>query len=418
MEKNMRRVVITGLGAVTPVGNTAPEFWNGLMTCDHTAAATVTRYDPSIYKVHFACEVKDFDENALFASPKETRKSDRFSWFAIAAGREAWADSGLDLQSANANRIGCIIGSGMGGLATMEEQIEVMLNKGPSRISPFVIPKIIPNMAAGMVSIDLGIKAPNYCICSACASGSQAIGEAFRAIQYGSMDACVCGGAEACVTRFTIAGFSNMMALSTRNDAPHTASRPFDATRDGFVVSEGAGLLVIEELEHALARGAKIYCEVVGYGASGDAYHIAAPDDSGDGAARAMIAAVEDADLQPEEVDYINAHGTSTPVGDKIETMAIKTVFGEYAYKLAVSSTKGVTGHLLGAAGGVEAIASAMTIYTGIIPPTVNLTTPDPLCDLDYVPGKPRKADVKVALSNSFGFGGHNVTLAFKKYEQ
>lgn len=415
--KNMRRVVVTGMGAVTPVGNSVPEFWQNLLVSKRTAAVPITRFSTTDYKVRFACEVQNFDHNVLFTSPKEARKCDRVCWYALAAGREAWKDSGLDLTKTDAGRIGCIIGTGMGGLETMEDQISTMLEKGPSRISPFVIPKIIPNMPAGMVSIDLGIKGINYCACSACSSGAHAIGEAFRAVQHGQAEACICGGAEACLTRFCVAGFSNMMALSTRNDEPGASSRPFDKNRDGFVIGEGAGLIVLEELEHALARGAKIYAEMIGYGASGDAYHITAPDPDGDGGARGMQSALDDAGIQPEEVSYINAHGTSTPMNDRLETLAIKRVFKDYAYKLPISSTKSVTGHLLGAAAGLEAIVCVKSIMDGIVPPTVNITTPDPECDLDYVPDEPRKVDVRVAISNSLGFGGHNVTLAFKRYE-
>ena len=417
MAKNMRRVVVTGCGAIGPTGNTMTEFWAGLKQAQGTAAKVIERFDTSECKVHFACQVYDFDPDSLFSSPKETRKSDRVVWYAIAAGRDAWKDSGLDLSKCDPTRIGCIVGTGMGGLETMESQLEIVMKRGPGRVSPFAIPKMIPNMASGMVSIDLGLKGPNFCVCSACATGANAIGEAFHAIQLGQMDIAVAGGTEACVTKLAVAGFSNMMALSMRNDDPTHSSRPFDKNRDGFVMGEGAGLLVVEELEHALQRGARIYAELVGYGATGDAFHITAPDPEGNGGYGGMKMALDEAGLSPEDVDYINAHGTGTMMNDKVESLSIRKLFGKHAYKLAVSSTKGVTGHMLGAAGAIEAAICVKSIAEGVIPCTVNYETPDPDCDLDIVPNEWRKQDIRVAISNSLGFGGHNATLAFKRYE-
>ncbi len=417
MTNQKRRVVVTGYGIIGPIGHNVPDFWNDLKKAKCTSATIIDRFDSTEFKVHFACEIKNFDPNTLFTSPKEARKADRGCWYALKAAREAWEMSGLEDSDIPRHRIGCVIGTGMGGLETMEQQMDIVLTRGPSRVSPFCIPKIIPNMQAGMVSIDLGIKGPNFCVSSACASSAHAIGEVFHAIQLGMMDAAICGGSEACVTRLAVAGFGNMMALSMRNDAPEKSSRPFDADRDGFILSEGAGIVALEALEMAKARGAKILGEIVGYGASGDAYHITSPAPAGEGGANGMRFALEDAGLKPEDVDYINAHGTSTPLNDKLETIAIKSVFGDHAYKLAVSSTKGVTGHMLGAAGVVEAIISIKAIEEGVLPCTVNYETPDPDCDLDYVPNEWRKADVRVAISNSLGFGGANATLAFKRYE-
>lgn len=412
MEK--RRVVITGLGLVTPLGIGVNETWEGLLQ-GRSGVGKITLFDASSYPVQIAAEVKNFDPSQ-YIEPKEIKKMDRFIHFAIAATEMAMKDSGLKITPENAPRVGVIIGSGMGGLPMIEHYHKTLLEKGHRRISPFFIPMIIINLAAGHISIRYGAKGPNSSPCTACATGSHSIGDAFRIIQRGDADAMIAGGTEAVITPMGIAGFTAMKALSTRNDEPERASRPFDIDRDGFVMGEGAGILILEELGHALRRGAKIYGEIIGYGMSGDAYHITAPAPEGEGAARCMEAAIRDAGIRPEEVDYINAHGTSTKYGDELETMAIKKVFGDHAYKLSVSSTKSMTGHLLGAAGGVEAVITVLSIYNNIIPPTINLEKPDPACDLDYVPNKARKAEVKCAISNSFGFGGTNACLIFKKF--
>jgi 3-oxoacyl-[acyl-carrier-protein] synthase II len=409
-----RRVVITGMGVISPVGNSQDEFWKSL-TEGRNGIGQITRFDVSKYSARIAGEVKDFDP-AQFMDRKELRRMDRCTHYAMAAAKMAVEDSGLKIEGEFAERVGVIIGSGIGGTETWEAQHQKLLEAGPDRISPFFVPMMIIDIAAGQVSIAFGAKGLNLATVSACASGGHAIGESMKSIQTGDCDAMICGGAEAPVTPLALAGFCAMRALSLRNDHPEQASRPFDKDRDGFVMGEGAGILVLEELEHAKARGAKIYAEICGYGASGDAYHMTAPAPGGEGAARAMKMALRTGDLKPEEVDYVNAHGTSTDMNDKYETAAIKTVFGEHAKKLAVSSTKSMTGHLLGAAGGVEAIATVLTIKHGVIHPTVNYTTPDPECDLDYVPNKARTAKVKAALSNSFGFGGHNVSLAFREF--
>ncbi|NMD70798.1 beta-ketoacyl-ACP synthase II [Bacillus sp. DNRA2] len=411
MEK--RRVVVTGVGAVTPLGNDVETTWKNLIA-GVSGVGPLTRLDADQYPAKVAAELKDFNIEA-FIEKKDARKMDRFTQYAVAAASMAVKDANLEITDENATRVGVWIGSGIGGMETFENQFETFLNRGYKRVSPFFVPMIIPDMAAGQVSIMLGAKGINSCTVTACATGTNSIGDAFKVIQRGDADVMVSGGAEAPITRMSVAGFCANTALSTNPD-PQTASRPFDANRDGFVIGEGAGIVVLEELEHALARGAKIYAEIVGYGATGDAYHVTAPAPGGEGGARAMKQALADGGIKPEEVDYINAHGTSTGYNDKYETAAIKEVFGEHAYKLAVSSTKSMTGHLLGAAGGVEAIFSAMALQEGILPPTMNLQTPDPECDLDYVPNEARKQDISVVISNSLGFGGHNATIALKKY--
>ncbi|OEG00360.1 beta-ketoacyl-[acyl-carrier-protein] synthase II [Vulcanibacillus modesticaldus] len=411
-----RRVVVTGMGVISPVGNDLDSFWNSLVN-GISGIDYITQFDTTNYSVKIAAEVKDFKPED-FIEKKEVRRLDRFTQFAIAASKMAIKDADLTINEANAERVGVYIGSGIGGLKTIEEQHTVLLNKGPKRISPFFIPMLISNMASGQVSIIAGAKGPNYAPISACATGTHAIGDAFLMIERGDADVMIAGGAEATIAPLAVAGFSSMKALSTRNDEPKKASRPFDKDRNGFVMGEGAGVLILESLDHALNRGAKIYAEVIGYGATGDAYHFTAPAPEGQGAARAMKLALKRANIKPEEVDYINAHGTSTELNDKYETMAIKSVFTDHAYKLAVSSTKSVTGHLLGAAGAIEGIAIAMAITHGIIPPTINYENPDPECDLDYVPNESRKQEIKVALSNSLGFGGHNATIVMKKYEE
>ena len=414
-----RRVVLTGLGVITPVGNTVQKFWDSLLE-GRSGVGKIQCFDPSKFSCHIAAEVLDFDPSKYF-SPKDVRKTDRFVQFAVAASDLAFKDSKLDMEKEDNNRIGVIIGSGIGGLHTVESEhmkyMERGPEKGPSKISPFLIPMLIVNMAAGQVSMRLKAKGPNYCVVTACASGNHSIGDAFRVIKKGEADVMITGGSEAAITRMGFGGFCSLRALSTRNDEPTRASRPFDKERDGFVIGEGAGTIILEELEHALKRNANIYCEIIGYGMSGDAYHMTAPDPEGGGAVRCMKLCLEDAGVKPEEVDYINAHGTSTFYNDKVETLAIKKAFGEHAKKLAVSSTKSVTGHLLGAAGGVESVACALAIQNQIAPPTINLENKDPDCDLDYVPNKPRNMKIDVAMSNSLGFGGHNATILFKKYK-
>jgi 3-oxoacyl-[acyl-carrier-protein] synthase II len=410
-----QRVVITGLGAVTPVGIGKDIFWSNL--CAGTSGISrVTRFNVDDYPTQVGAEIKDFDPHQ-FMDKKEARRMDRFGQFAVAAARLAIDDAGIDVTTLDTERAGVSVGSGIGGICTIEDQIKVLNEKGPRRISPFFVPMLIANMASGYISIEFGLKGPNTTLVTACATGTHSIGEAFKVIQLGAADVMVAGGSEAAFSPIAFAGFCAMRAMSTRNDDPLHASRPFDRDRDGFVMGEGAGVVVLESLEHALARGATIYAEVAGYGLSGDAYHITAPDPDGSGARRCMNMALTDADLAPEEMDYINAHGTSTGLNDKTESLAIKKVFGEHAYKLAVSSTKSMTGHLLGAAGGVEAIVCALTIERGVIPPTVNYENPDPDCDLDYTPNKPVKRTVAVAMSNSFGFGGTNASLILKKFE-
>ena len=413
-----RRVAITGVGIVSPIGNTKEEFWNSILA-GKSGAARITCLDPTNFSSHIAAEVKNFDPTP-YVNPKELKRMDRFVQLAVSASKMAVDDARLDIGQEDKNRIGVYIGSGIGGLHTIEEQVMAYLRRGPkigpSKITPFLIPMLIVNMASGMVSISLGAKGPNSAVATACASGNHAIGDAFRIIQRGEADMMVTGGAEGALTHMGFGGFCALRALSKRNDDPEHASRPFDKDRDGFVMGEGAGIIILEELEHAKNRKANIYSEIIGYGMSGDAYHITAPDPKGDGAVRCMKAAINDADVSPDEVDYINAHGTSTQLNDKIETLAIKKVFGKHAYKLAISSTKSMTGHTLGAAGGIELIATILGIKEGIIHPTTNYEVPDPECDLDYVPNKPRTKQVNVAISNSLGFGGHNATVIVRKY--
>jgi 3-oxoacyl-[acyl-carrier-protein] synthase II len=410
-----RRVVLTGLGALTPIGNTAEELWTGL-TEGRSGIGPITKFDATAYDTRIAGEIKNFDPLA-FVDKKEARRLDPYLQYAIASSVMAVGDAGLDPTRVDGERFGVMIGSGIGGITTLLEGEKVRETKGPDRVSPFVIPMLIINMASGLVSMRFGAKGPNSSVVTACATGNHAIGDAFRIIQRDDADVMIAGGAEAIIVPLTIAGFCAMKAMSTRNDDPQKASRPFDAGRDGFVCGEGAGIVVLESLEHARRRDARIYAEIIGYGMTGDAHHMTAPDPEGDGAARAMARALKDARLTPSDVGYVNAHGTSTPYNDRFETVAIKRVFGDHARKLAVSSTKSMTGHLLGAAGGVEAIATALALHHGLLPPTINYETPDPDCDLDYVPNQARKQDVDVALSNAFGFGGTNATLVFRKYQ-
>lgn len=415
-QNNRRRVVITGIGLVSPVGIGIEENWSNLIA-GKSGIGPITRFDSSAYASRIAGEVKNFHPEE-FINKKELRKMDPFLQFALGAARYAMEDSGLQIPPEFAPRVGVVVGCGLGGLLTIEESHKQMLEFGPKKVSPFFIPMIISNMAPGLISIYHGAKGPNLSLQTACAAGTHAIGQAYHLIRNGFTEAMITGGVESTVTRLAIAGFTAMRALSTRNDDPLHASRPFDKERDGFVMGEGSGLLIIEELEFARARGAKIYAEVIGFGASGDAYHMAAPAPEGEGAARCMQAALDDAAISPRDVQYINAHGTSTDLNDKYETQAIKTVFGDHAYKMAVSSTKSMTGHLLGAAGGVEAAYTALTLYHQTMPPTANYEFPDPDCDLDYVPNTARKADIEVALSNSFGFGGTNGTLVFRRWKE
>lgn len=407
-----KRVVVTGLGALSPLGNDVDTSWNNAIN-GVSGIGPITRVDAEEYPAKVAAELKDFNVED-YMDKKEARKMDRFTQYAVVAAKMAVEDADLNITDEIAPRVGVWVGSGIGGLETLESQFEIFLTKGPRRVSPFFVPMMIPDMATGQISIALGAKGVNSCTVTACATGTNSIGDAFKVIQRGDADVMVTGGTEAPLTRMSFAGFSANKALSTNPD-PKTASRPFDKNRDGFVMGEGAGIIVLEELEHALARGAKIYGEIVGYGSTGDAYHITAPAQDGEGGARAMQEAIKDAGIAPEEIDYINAHGTSTYYNDKYETMAIKTVFGEHAHKLAVSSTKSMTGHLLGAAGGIEAIFSILAIKEGVIPPTINIQTPDEECDLDYVPDEARRQELNYVLSNSLGFGGHNATLIFKK---
>jgi 3-oxoacyl-[acyl-carrier-protein] synthase II len=410
----MRRVVITGVGAVTPVGNTAEEFWAALIQ-GKSGIGPITRFDATPLPTRIAGELKGFDP-LRYMDKKDDRKFDPFLKYAIACAAMAVEDAGLNVERVDRIRFGVLVGSGIGGISTLLETHKILLEKGPDRVSPFFIPMLIVNMASGLISMRFGAKGPNSSVVTACATGNHAIGDAMKIIQRNDADVMIAGGSEAIILPLTFAGFCQMKAMSTRNDDPGRASRPFDATRDGFVCGEGGGLLVLESLEHALGRDARIYAEVVGYGMTGDAHHMTAPDPEADGAARAMLLAMKDAEVEPSTVGYINAHGTSTPYNDKSETMAIKRVFGDHAHKLAVSSTKSMTGHLLGAAGGIEAIATALAIHHGILPPTINYETPDPECDLDYVPNLARKQDVEVALSNAFGFGGTNATIVLRKY--
>lgn len=410
-----RRVVVTGMGPITPIGTGHEAYWKALLG-GVSGAGPITHFDTSEYTTRIAAEVKDFDPEQ-YMERKEARRMDRFVQYAVGASRIALEDSGLDLGSIDLDRAGVLIGSGIGGTGTWEEQHRTLIERGPGRVSPFFVPMLISDMASGQVSILFGLKGPNLAVTTACATATHGIGEAAEIIRRGAADVMVAGGSEAAITPMAVAGFCSMKAMTTRNDDPEHASRPFDLNRDGFLMGEGAGIVVLEALEHALARGAKIYGEVVGYGMSGDAYHITAPAPEGEGAVRSMAAAIANAGLKPEDVDYMNAHGTSTDANDKLETAAVKTVFGDQAYKVAISSTKSMTGHLLGAGGGVEAIACLCAIRDGIIPPTMNYETPDPECDLDYTPNKPRKMAVRIAMSNSFGFGGHNATLIFARCE-
>ncbi|ABM76617.1 3-oxoacyl-[acyl-carrier-protein] synthase II [Prochlorococcus marinus str. NATL1A] len=413
MMEKLHRVVITGLGAITPIGNDLESYLKGLQS-GKNGVDQITLFDASSHACRFAAEVKSFDPTGKL-EPKESKRWDRFSKFGVIAAKEALNHSGLIIDNSNSGRIGVIIGSGVGGLLTMETQAHVLENKGASRVSPFTVPMMIPNMATGLAAIALGAKGPSSAVSTACAAGSNAIGDAFRLLQLGKADAMVCGGAEASITPLGVAGFASAKALSFRNDDPSTASRPFDSQRDGFVIGEGAGVLILETLDHALKRDATIHAEIIGYGTTCDAHHITSPTPGGVGGAEAMKLALIDGQINPEEVDYINAHGTSTPANDSNETSAIKAALGNHAYQVPTSSTKSMTGHLLGGSGGIEAVACALAIKHEIIPPTINYSNPDPNCDLDYVPNKAREKKLGVVLSNSFGFGGHNVCLAFRQ---
>lgn len=413
-ELEKKRVVITGLGAITPLGNDLGSYWQGLLD-GRSGVGPITHFDASQHAARIAAEVKGFAPHDHMER-KDAKRMDRFAQFAVATSKQALADARLEITALNAEQIGVMIGTGVGGLKIMEEQQTVYLNRGPSRCSPFMVPMMIANMAAGLTAIHTGAKGPNSCPVTACAAGSNAIGDAFRLVQQGYAQAMICGGTEAAVTPLSVAGFASARALSTRNDEPQLASRPFDRDRDGFVIGEGCGILILESLEHALSRGARIYAEIAGYGMTCDAYHMTAPVPGGEGAARCIQLALKDAGITPEQVSYVNAHGTSTPANDPTETQAIKTALGDAAHQVAVSSTKSMTGHLLGGSGGIEGVASAMAIAHDCVPPTINLENPDSECDLDYVPQQHRPMTVDVALSNSFGFGGHNVTLVFRKY--
>ena len=410
-----RRVVITGLGLVTPIGNTVDVFWDNLIA-GKGGVEKISGWDPAPFDTQIAAQVKDFDPTPAFPSPKEIRRTDRYSQFGVYAAWQALKDSGIDLTKVSPDNVGAFIGSGIGGLQTTAEQIKVLYDRGPGRLSPFMIPMLISNMASGLVSMYLNLRGPNFATCSACATANHAIGEAWRTIKMGDANVMFAGGAEATIVPIGIGGFCAMRAMSTRNDAPQKASRPFDKERDGFVMGEGSGVVVLEELEHAKARGAKIYAELAGYGNTADAHHLTAPSPGGEGAARCMKAALRNGGLNLTDITYVNAHGTSTPQGDIAETQAIKTVFGDYARKLMVSSTKGATGHMLGAAGAVETIVCVKAIETDTIPPTINYEVPDPECDLDYVPNTARKTTVNAIVNNSFGFGGHNATITAKKF--
>jgi 3-oxoacyl-[acyl-carrier-protein] synthase II len=410
-----RRVVVTGVGLITPVGNSVEATWSALMQ-GRSGVDNIKKFDVEKFPVRFAAEVKNFDP-LDYVEKKEARKMGAFIHYAIAASDEALKDSGLEITDENAEAVGTYIGSGIGDFWAIEREHSKLLNDGPSRVSPFFIPSAIVNLAAGQVSIRHGAKGPNSATATACSAGAHAIGDSFKIIQRGDADVMICGGAESAITPMSVAGFAAMRALSTRNDDPQHASRPFERDRNGFVIGEGAGIVILEELESARRRGAKIYAELVGYGMTADAFHITMPDETGSGAIRVMQKALMDAGVEPQVVDYINAHGTSTPYNDKFETLAIKKTFGEHAYKLAVSSTKSMTGHLLGAAGGIEGVFSVLAIHHKALPPTINYVNPDPDCDLDYVPNEPREKEVRYALSNSFGFGGTNAALLFKKYE-
>jgi len=411
----MRRIVITGIGLVSPLGCDLKKFWDRIKA-GHSGIRRITKFDASKFTAQIAGEVVEFDANA-FIAPKEQRRMDQYAQFAVAAAKMALNDSGLDLNAEDHDRIGVIVGSGIGGLQTLEIQHSVLRDKGPSRCSPFMIPQMISNMAAGLIAIEHKLKGPNYAVVSACASALHSMGDAFRVIQRGEADVMLAGGAEASVAELGLAGFCALRALSVRNDAPEKASRPFDKDRDGFVMADGGAILVLEELEHAKKRNANIYCEVGGFGMSCDAFHMTAPDEDGTGAAKAMKLAMKDAGLGTDDIDYINAHGTSTELNDKVETKAIKMAFGEErARKIMISSTKSMTGHLLGAAGGIESAVCALALKEGVVPPTINYETPDPECDLDYVPNTARQVPIGACLNNSFGFGGHNACILFKKF--
>jgi 3-oxoacyl-[acyl-carrier-protein] synthase II len=410
-----RRVVITGMGVITPIGNDVDTFWRNLQN-GVSGIDCITAFDTSAYDCRIAGEVRDFDPKDYFNNPKDIRRTDRYAHLAMAAAKMAMQDSGVDMEKVNRHRFGSIISSGIGGLKTLEDQHSVLMTKGPSRVSAFTIPMLISNMASGLISMEFGLRGPNFCIVTACATSNNAIGESWRMIKFGDADIFLAGGAEASIVAIGLAGFSAMKALSTRNDEPKRASRPFDRDRDGFVMGEGAGVVVVEELEHARARGAKIYCELTGYGLSADAHHMTAPPPDGEGAVRAMRMALDHAKTTPDQVDYINAHATSTGLGDICETRAIKTVFGDYANKVSISATKSMTGHLLGGAGAIETAACALAIRDSVIPPTINLENPDPECDLDYTAKVAKEKKVHIAVNNSFGFGGHNATLVVAEY--
>jgi 3-oxoacyl-[acyl-carrier-protein] synthase II len=413
--ESKRRVVVTGLGVVSPLGCDVAKFWERIKA-GQSGIRAITRFDTTGFDTTIAGEVVEFDVDS-FIEKKEQRRMDPYTHYAIAASKLAFKDSGLDMNHEDPTRAGVIIGSGVGGLQTLQTQHAVFLEKGPSRLSPFMIPQMISNMASGMAGIALGFKGPNWGVVSACASAAHSLGDALKSIRDGEADIVASGGSEAAVCQLGVAGFSVMKAMSTRNSDPTKASRPFDLNRDGFVMGEGSAILILEELEHAKKRGAHIYCEILSIGATCDAHHMTAPADDGEGAARAMTIALKNAGLRPEQVDYINAHGTSTPLNDRCETAAIKTVFGDHARKLMISSTKSMTGHLLGAAGAIESAVCALALQDGIVPPTINYETPDPACDLDYVPNQARQKPVKVVLNNALGFGGHNASLAFRKFE-
>ncbi|QNJ24541.1 beta-ketoacyl-(acyl-carrier-protein) synthase II (KASII) [Synechococcus sp. SYN20] len=411
--EGLQRVVVTGLGAVTPIGNTVADYWEGLTSAKNGVEA-ITLFDAAQHACRFAAEVKNFDPSG-FIEPKDAKRWDRFCKFGVVAAKQALADSGLTITPDNAHRIGVSIGSGVGGLLTMETQAHVLKDKAPGRVSPFTVPMMIPNMATGLAAIALGAKGPSSAVATACAAGSNAIGDAFQLLQLGKADAMICGGAESAITPLGVAGFASAKALSFRNDDPSTASRPFDKTRDGFVIGEGSGILVLETLAHAEARGATILAEIVGYGTTCDAHHITSPTPGGVGGAAAMRLALEDGGIAAESVDYVNAHGTSTPANDSNETSAIKSALGSRANDIPVSSTKSMTGHLLGGSGGIEAVACVLALRNGVVPPTINYNNPDPECDLDVVPNTARELTLGTVLSNSFGFGGHNVCLAFRR---
>ena len=412
-----RRVVITGMGVVTPIGNSIETFWSNLKN-GVSGIRTIDAFDTTGYNCKIGGQVRDFDPKQFFKNPKDVRRTDRFTHLAMAAAKMAVADSGIDVENlTERDRFGVIVSTGIGGLKTLQDQLQILVTKGPGRNSPFTIPMLISNMAGGVISMEFGLRGPNLCIVTACATSNNAIGESWRIIKFGDADIFLAGGAEASIVEIGVAGFSAMKALSKRNDEPERASRPFDRDRDGFVMSEGSGVVVVEELEHAKARGAKIYCEITGYGVSADAYHMTAPPPNGEGAARAMKLALDHARISPGQVDYINAHATSTDIGDLCETRAIKQIFGEHADKVSISATKSMTGHLLGGAGGIEMAACALAIRDSIVPPTINLENPGEECDLDYTPNVAREKKVRVALNNSFGFGGHNATLVASAFE-